>query len=305
MVKNSNYIYRLLLVTIFMTGVLSGRAEKEDAPKIKIVAEIQKEGFVGEVLSYNVVLVSTSPEISNVKLISSPVYPENFKVIKGVVRHGRPEQFEEKGVKYYKWTILKEFIIPDKAGKFNISSSSYVAFIPHDRIIYDNFWGNYRTREYQEVKVDCKSVSFKVNELPQNKGEFSNCVGDFKIEAWFPPGKIGIGRDAYAIMTVSGFGSLENLKIPNLYKLFDKGCHLKEVEQTEERQQRDGRLYSEVTLTCTFIAEEEEFEILPLCLNFFNPQRKKYEEECSEKLHWTTTPKENSTKKSSNEAIEI
>lgn len=298
---------RPLLTIILVSLTFTSYGKEAKSPNIRLKAEIQKEGFTGEVFSYNITLISNTPEIANVKIIHAPSFPESVEIINGVTRNSRPEIKEEKGETLYEWNILKKFIIPEKAGKYEIGEAQFMAFIPEEKIVYDNFWGSFKTTEYKEVKLECKAVSFKVKSLPDANASasFSGCIGDFRIEGWFPPGKISTGTDSYAVFTISGYGSLENIKIPNLYKLFDKGCHLKEVEQTEERQQRDGKLYSEVTLSCIFVAEEEEFEILPLCLEFFNPLTKKYENQCSDKLHWTTNQSDHKNKIKSNDAIEI
>lgn len=286
---------------------MAGAKEKLQSPEVRIKAEISKSGFLGECLSYEVTLMSTDPDISNVRIIRSPEFPEGVTVIQGVVRNNRPERVEEKGKTYYCWTILRNFIIPSKSGKFTVTGGEYVVFIPHERMVYHDFWGPRRAVEYEEQRVDCKSVSFKVSPLPANKTgkEFSGCIGDFRIEGWFPPGKITPGNEAYAVFTISGYGSLEELKMPNIYKIFHKGCHMKEVEQNEERMQRDGKLYSEITLTCRFVADNDEFEIAPLCMLMFNPSTGKYEEVCSEALHWTNNSSEKKSSKPSNDAIAI
>lgn len=280
-------------------------AKSEERTEVRIESEIKKSGYVGETLSYEIHLLSTSPEISNVRVVKGADLPEGLKVIKGVTRNSSPKKIQEKGKTWYKWTIARDFLIPEKEGKFEIGEGKYIVFVPHERIVQNGFWGSMRTVDYEELPVSSKPVSFKIAALPALKptADFSGCVGDFKIEGWFPPGKIFTGRDAYAVFSISGFGSLADLRLPNLYKEFGKGCRLKEVEQNEEQTQRDGRLYTEVTLTCKFVAEEENFEIAPLCLTFFNPDTRKYAEVCSDALHWSTS----STSPSSNprEAISI
>lgn len=300
-------IYRLILIVFLLIPGFVKAQKTGEKIDIKISSEIQKSGVVGEVFKYEVTLLSNSPDVSNVRITKNPVFPEGMKVIKGVTGNNDLRKREEKGKTSYARTILRYYLIPDKAGKFTIEPGSFVAFIPHERIIYNGFWGNQRMVEYEEKALNCNSSQFKVNELPVNKDSspFSGCVGEFTIEGWFPPGNIYVGSDAYAVFTIGGFGSLSDIKLPNLNKLFSNGCHLKEVEQNEEQQQRNGRLYSEVTLTCKFVPQLEDFEISPLCLLFFNPETKRYEKVCSESLHWMSQPSNKENKRTLKEAIEI
>lgn len=286
------------ILPLFLLLIISSQKlyAAEASTEIKIVADIQKSGYVEEVFTYEVTLMSTTPNISNVRVIENPNMPAGLKIIQGVTQNSRPKKITEKGKTYYCWTIMRNFIISSKAGKYTIGAGKFIAFIPHETIVYHDFWGPRRSYEYEEVKIDCKAVSFKASDLPEKRPEeFSGCVGQFNIEAYFPPGKIYEGKEAYAVFTINGFGSLQDLKLPNIYKIFNKGCQLKEVEQNDEQMQRDGKLYSQVTLTCRFVALEEDFEIDSLSLNFFNPDTKKYYKAASEKLQWTSQPAKKST----------
>lgn len=297
-----NRIYFSLLMAVL--GLLSATAA--EAPEIYIKTEIKKSGYVGEAFELVTYLTSSTPEISNVRITKSPELPQNLKIIKGVVKSSRPQEIKEKGKIYYKWIIQREYVIPEKAGKISIGESRYIAFIPHEKFAYQGFWGPQRYVEYEEAEVKCPGITFKVSELPPTRNEsFSGCVGDFKVEGWFPPGKIRTGSEAYVVFTISGYGDLTNLKLPNLSKIFASGCRLKDVEQNEEKSQRDGKLYSEITLTCRFVAEADDFKISTLCIEFFSPSEKKYYSACSDELTWMSTPTPKRSEQDSKDAIAI
>lgn len=300
------YCHILLFFLVVAVVPAVARAKGEEGVDVRIIPEVTKSGFVGETYVYEVALLSSSPDIANVRVIRSQKFPPGIKLIKGATNNSRPVRTEIKGKTYYKWTIMRNFLVPDTEGKFRIGDAEFMVFIPHEKVVYRDFWGDRRMVEYEEVKLDCKSLDFKVNALPYNKTgfDFAGCTGDFKIEGWFPPGNIQAGKEAYAVFSISGFGSLETLQLPNLFKCFGKGCQLREVEQNEEQMQRDGKLFSEVTLTCRFLPEDDEFEINPLTLLFFNPETKRYYEAESDALHWTSSPQEKKNKKY-NEAVEI
>lgn len=296
---------RTMLCVALLLGWLNGLCKSNGNPDIKICATVDKSGYVGEALVYEVLLTSDSPEISNVRVTKYPKFPEGVKVVQGIVNNQRPELKESKGKKYYSWTILRYFLIPEREGKMDVGDGNFVVFIPHEKIVSHPFWGVRHTVEYEEMVLSSKAVDFKVKKLPSEKEGYAGCVGDFRIEGWFPPGKIYAGKEAYAVFTISGYGSLESLRLPNIYKLFDRGCKLKEVSREEETMQRDGKFFSEITLTCRFMPEEEEFEIAPLCLQFFNPERGKYYEVCSEALLWMQRQEEKKNKDHNKEAISI
>lgn len=308
MTNRTKMIWGLVaLMSIFpFLALAKGEGKPEGKVDVSVSASVTKTGYVGSVFVYEVFLLSSSPDISNVRVLKNPEVSQGVRLIQGVTRGSRPEKVRQKGKTYYKWTIMRNFLIPSDAGGKKVGAGRFVVFIPHEKVMYHDFWGSRRTVEYEEVAVDCKAVDFKVSDLPNNRAglEFAGAVGDFKIEGWFPPGKISKGSEAYVVFSISGYGSLENLKLPNINRIFTNGCHLREVEQSEEQMQRDGQLYSEVTLTCRFVPDEDEFSIEPLRLGFFNPSSGKYYEAESESLHWTSQPSRKS-ETNQREAIEI
>ena len=280
----------------------------KDDIRIEAKADVKKSGYVGETYEYTVTLTSNYPNIADIRVASGPDYDENLEVLRGVIQNQRGKEVTEKGKTTFQWVIQRNFIIPKKPGKYTIGDWKFVAFIPVEKVVKDWFWGTRRVVDYEEYPVECKPVTIKADALPANKTgyDYSGCIGDFTIESWFPAGKITAGNEAIAVFTISGYGSLEGLRVPNIVKLFNKGCRLKSVDQNDSQTQRNGQLFSEVTLTCTFMPENEDFTIDPLELLFFNPDSKKYELEESEPLHWTG--KENEPTKSSsgkNDAIQI
>lgn len=292
MTDKLKYFSYYWLIIFILCAVFTSYAKEGDKTDVKIVTAIEKSGYNDQVFTYVVKLLSSSAEIADIRVAKAPSMPEGVKIVKGIVRNSRPEQENIKGKTYYSWVIRRDFLIPTSTGKFTIGDSKYVAFIPHKGGFYTDFWGRHQVVDYEEVPLDCKATDFRVENLPQNKTglEFSGCIGNYNIEGWFPPGKISAGQEAYVVFSISGFGSLQNLTLPNIYKIFGKGCQLKEVEQNENQSQRNGALYSEVTLTCRFLPETDDFTIDPLCLLFFDPESKRYVKKCSEPLQWTGQP---------------
>lgn len=305
--NNKTSTLLILFLSVFLFSHSLGRAKTDEKADVRVVAEIQKSGVEGEVFTYVVSLLSNTPDIADIRVVAQPQFPENVKVITGVVRNGRPERIKYKGKEFYSWTIRRDFIIPSVAGKFSIGKAKYVAFVPHVAGYYDDFWGRHQVVDYEEIAAESNIAEFKISKLPSVKTgtEFSGCVGEFNIEGWFPPGEIAAGREAYVVFNISGFGSLQDLKLPNVNDIFKEGCRLKEIEQQDKQSQRDGKLFSEVSLTCRFLPESQDFKIDPLCLLFYSPSAGKYVEKCSDSLHWTSAPSRNNDKSAAKDAISI
>lgn len=292
----------LLILSVAPVGVAKNNG---DNPDMKLSVEVTKEGYVGQPFEYRVLLTSSSPNIRDVRALRSPVVSPDCKTVRGSVANQKPEIKTVKGEKVYSWTVLRTFLIPKTAGKYEISSGDFIAFMPYERFVNDFFWGQRRVVDYEEVPLSCEKISFKVSDLPKNKPDnFSEGVGEFSVEGWFPPGEIVIGNNAIVVLKIEGYGNLENLKIPNVAKSFVNGCSLVNIEQNDAVSQRNGRLYSEVTLTCTFVPQTDDGEIDPVNFVFFNPQKKKYETVSSKPLKWNINHKQEN-RKSSYDVMEI
>lgn len=302
-----NFSIMLLLAVSFLwgAGTLTSNAVDVQDVEITLEASINKSVYIGQAAEFTITLRSNIPDVADIRMVKAPQFPGDVDVIKGVVKNSKGKEESIKGKKYYTWTIVRDFLIPKEGDKLSISSSKFIAFIPKEKVVNDFFWGMRRVIDYEEVPVECKGTDFKAERLPEKNApaDFSSCVGEFNVEGWFPPGEIIVGRDALVTFTISGYGDLSNLKLGNISEIFKNGCALKEIEREDSRSQKEGRLFSEVTLVCKFIPETEDGFISPLTFTFFNPAEKKYEKVSSYTMHWNG----NSQKKPSGkiEAVEI
>lgn len=293
------------LVCVLMAVLSVNAKSNSEAPELKLKVEVDKEGYVCQPIEYRVCLISNTPNIQDVRPLREMSVTPQCQVIRGSVANQKPEISETKGSKTYKWTVLRSFVIPGKAGKYEIAAGDFIAFIPVERLVNDFFWGTRRIIDYEEIPLSCEKATFKVSALPKNTPEnFSDGVGEFSVEGWFPPGAIHLESPAIVVLKIEGYGNLENLKLPNVARSFVNGCSLQNIEQNDAISQRNGSLYSEVTLTCTFIPHSDDGEIDPVSFIFFNPSTKKFQTVSSKPLKWNSNQvKEN--KKKQYDAIEI
>lgn len=282
-------VSRLLLVLVALIPAFACRgAAKENKIDIFTEAALVKSCVVGETVEYIVTLYSSSPDVADVTVRKTPGFPAELEVAYGAVRNVRPSEVSVKGKTYYSWPVLRCFVTPKQTGKFSIKGGEFVAVLRKGVVVNDYFWGPRRTYTYEEKTADCRDSEIKVNPLPERHrpADFSGCVGDFNIRGWFPPGEIVAGNEAIVVFTVSGFGSLEGLEIPNISAAFSEGCRLRGIEREDEVSQRDGRLFSETTLVCRFLPENETGEIGEFSLVFYNPETETYETVSSLPLSW-------------------
>lgn len=276
-----------------------------DLPDMKLKVEITKSGYVGQPIEYRVLLTSNSSNIQDVRAVKNPSVSPDCQIVRGRVTNQKPVVETINGQKIFTWTILRNFIIAKAPGKYEIGEGDFIAYLPFERIVDDFFWGRRRVVDYEEVPLKCEKVSFKVSNLPKNKPEnFSDAVGQFSVDGWFPPGEIRVGNEAIVVLKIEGYGNLESLKLPNVAKSFVNGCSLVNIERNDAMSQKNGSLYSEVTLTCTFIPRSPDGEIDPVSFVFFNPDSKKYETVNSKPLQWNVNNKKKE-KKPSYDVMEI
>lgn len=285
-----NYL-KLFYLTLFLCLCLkvSAKSENEEGePLLKLEASFERDGYEGETMVYQITLLSSTPNVSNVKIKNAPVFPPGCRVMDGGTGINDMEEVSIDGKTFFKWIILKDYVTPHMIGKNTISRSRFLVFMPKDMVTYNNnSGGSRRVMEYDERLVECNSVDFKIKELPSAKkagGSFCGCVGDFNIEASFVDEQFKKGEEALVVFKISGAGNLKDIWIPNLSNAFGSGCRLLEVVQNCQNTLNDSQLYSDYTITCKFIPEKKEFEIKPLTLVFFNPETKTYYKVGSENL---------------------
>lgn len=268
----------------FVLMAKSSQIENEGSAWIKI--ETPKEAFVGECVSYDVVLYSKSPNISNVKIIEYPGFGE-FKASLGQLRY-TIQRVTIKSEEYYKCTIARFFLDATDSGNVSIKGGRYQISIGEEILQEDFFWGPFKSMRYKAMILTSPDTKIKVKNLPSlnSKKFFSGAVGDFNVVAWLPPGNILLDKEAIAIIKISGFGLLKDISTPDIKNMFGSTARLKNVKRSDNLVQKDGRLFSEIILECSFIPISSVGELSPFHFTYFNPDKRKYITISSEPLLW-------------------
>lgn len=301
-------IFIILLILLLIYPFDSNAGTSDDYEKIDAFVEVSlpSSGFVGESIVYDVFFYCTSSEVSDLQLNVSPGFG-TLQTITGTSSNKNVPVVKKKGKSYYKWNAGRYFIIPDKAGSFTITGGKYVAYIPHERVVRDPWWGLRRVVDYEKISIVSEDKKIKFRPLPDvsNRLDFSGAVGEYSVVAWLPPGKISKDSEALAIIKVSGFGYLKDVEFPGLKDVFTGDSRLKKIERKEEITQRDGKLYSEIIFECSFIPLVEKGEIEEFSFCFFDTKSGKYRTVVTEPQPWNNEDEYTPVDKSKLQIIEI
>lgn len=240
---------------------------------------------MGQSLTYDVNLYTNSSDIAEVKIAVRADF-NGFDVTSGKAT-SRRENVKLKNKEYYKYNIGKYFLVAEQEGNLKIEGGSYYAYIGHQVVVNDYFFGATRRMQYEKIEVKAPSSKIKIKSLPKNSPEeFSGAIGDFTITAWLPPGHIIAEKEALAIVKISGEGFLADAEVPGIKSIFGKDAKMKEIRRSDNLNQKEGRLNSEVILECTFIPLSGKGELGGVRFVFFDPNKGKFRTVESEPLVW-------------------
>lgn len=287
--RRRNILFPLIaLLAVVVSGLVPGKALAADGVSatgkdvdgtMLRTSLSQKKCVIGEVVLYEVTLLTQSPDI---RLLSSP-RRFNFGALQAV-NAGSDSQFSRvkvKGKEYFSAVIARFYLTATEPGRYQLTASEFVVGLPHERVVRDPFFGQRRQLYYEEVPLEAPALSMKVSELPSPPGGFPNsgAVGEYEVSVWIPDGYITAGEDAVAVVSVSGKGLLSDAVIPELKKAFSGSTRLKSVSENRNNFLKDGALCSEIELECTFVPipdADGKCVIGPVEFGFYSPSAGKY-----------------------------
>lgn len=300
------YLYSLILAFLLLTFFRSNVSAAENPPKpnLFIKIELPSEGYVGQALTYDLFLYSSSADIADVKVTRQADF-YGLTVTSGQSA-ARGERVIVKHKEYYRYNIGKYFLRASEAGSYKISGGSYLVYIGHEVVVNDFFFGATRRMQYEKVEVEAPDMKLKIKNLPLKKPEnFSGAVGNFEILAWLPPGHINEGKDALAIVKISGDGFLSDAEVPAIKEIFGTDARMKEIRRSDNLTQKDGRLNAEIILECTFVPLNGKGELGDVKFVFFDPEKGKFRTISTESLIWNNDDEYSPVDKSKLKVIDI
>lgn len=282
----------LLTVLVMMTtsGLYAQQAQNFDKSEIKLCWNHDKVSlYHHEPAVLTLYLWTPGYEIRGVRQSKSPELEKGkFSYLQRADFNPEPRIVEDDGIAWYVYPIDSYAVALDKAGKYSMKGGRYVVDIAVPKLYDDPYWGRMQTMVTERVEVPVSPVQFTVRELPPTDAEsdFSGAVGDFKVSVTIPPGDIYLNEEAIAIVTVVGNGWLDSDTLPEYHDAFGQGTKLKSFSENRRQYIRDGKLFSELQMECTFIPTSKDNALIgPIWIEVFNPETEKYEIVRSESVH--------------------
>ena len=278
--KGMSYVgFAVLCLLAMVLLPVSASAAGESAPNIYLSSQLStKKAVVGEMIAYDVVLHSSSPDIAGVMpvtepsfdgLVSYPLAPDN--------RISEPADGD--GGEYTA-VVARYFLSPAREGKYKVKAPSFVVGVALGGIGVDPFWGDIIPADVKEYQLTAPDLSLRVSALPQKKvpDGFSGAVGEFEIAVELPKGHIVNDEDAVVLFTICGRGNLEKAQLPEIHSLFDSKLRFKSETPVYNHFIKDGELWSEIEIECVFCPSSTgRFRIQPATFCFFNNADSRYE----------------------------
>lgn len=277
--RNTTLRHTILLVflTLFTVFQQATAREKGDAPFLE--TRLSRDKMVaGETAVYEVVLFTPVSQIEGVEAMAYPNF-EGADVSRSSADN-RLTPVDINGRQYYTAVIDRYFLRYPENGKFKISGGQYRLGLLHRQEFYDPFWGRQYGNVVDAITVQAPETGVKVISLPQKgrPADFSGAVGDFEIEVEFPDGELRSGDDTRMILSISGIGSLDGVKMPDIPAMLPEGLQFKSMTDNINHFVKDGELGSEVEIECVVMPKKEgSFTIDGIAFNYFNSKTGKYD----------------------------
>lgn len=268
----------LWILLLFLTLFSQAEARESGAMPFLQTRLSRDKMTAGETAIYEVVLFTPVANVDGVDQIAYPQF-EGADVSR-TSADNRLSPVEINGKQYYKAVIDRYFLRYPDNGKFKIPGGRYRLGVLHRQEYYDPFWGKQYGNVVDALELQAPATEVKVAALPK-KGcpeDFSGAVGDFEISVEFPDGNLRSGEDALMLVTISGSGSLDGVKLPDLPGMLPDGLQFKSMTDNIDHFVKDGELGSEVEVECMVMPKHEgTFTIENVRFSFFNSSTGKYE----------------------------
>ncbi len=250
--------------------------------EFSIECQLQPEGtlYEGQPVRCVYVLHSPTPDVSAARILAAPELRNGTPSILSRIQPDDPGYVEEtKNGPEYCFPIASYILTLPAEGKNAVKKNAFEIDVAYPKMVRDPFWGYVRTLDSETFILKADEIPLKVKSLPQApaNSSFSGAIGNFKINAILPPGDIIVNEDAVVVVKISGEGIIPDDTMPEYRKAFNENAKLKSVSESRNSYVRDGRLYSELNLECTFIpSARSEVEIGSIQFDFFNPATGSY-----------------------------
>lgn len=265
----------------YIINIIIPVTKAEESPVMFVRLETPERTFyIGEEIPVTTVLYSTTPDIAFYDRTSGITLSKgNMETLIRVEPNLRSFKKIIDKKTFFCYPIEQHIISFSQKGNYELVQSPFEIGVSIPVIYRDPFWGQIRTSEIKDFTVKVESCKLKIKPLPTVSSgvNFSGSIGQFTIETVVPRGKIYVNEEATAYITVKGEGIISPTAMPEYRNAFGNGLKLKSVSETRNKNIRDGELYSELILECSFVPSEIDNMVLgKVFFNFFDSKSGKY-----------------------------
>ncbi len=316
MLSADSRILRLSAVVLLLSILTSlpaqarKRTDRDSRSEMFVVATITPgSGVTGQELLYEVRLYSETDAIAQVGVGVPPQF--GGLTVYDTGGDTSLSRASYKGHEYFSAVIDRYYVDCHTAGKYSITGGTYTVYEPVAKVVNDPFWGPMRQTVYEEYSLEASDVNVKISALPRVPSgfSFSGAIGEFEVTTWLPEGTIKAGEEAVAIVSIAGEGNLSEADIPDLKNAFSGDVRLKSVSEERNRFIKDGRLWEELELECTFLPlptdGSTECTIGKVTFGFYSTSKKRYIEVSSDPLTINLSERSNHSPARRQEAVGI
>lgn len=224
-----------------------------------------------------VLYVPVGLEVASINRISKPDFGGLRWTESSLNRRDRSvlDGEKTKDGKYLRTTVGRYVVMADSPGEFKIEPGRHYADVMTGEKKIDPFWGTAYYRK-DRIEIRPEENSIRVSQAGQGTDLSKSGVGEFDARWILPPGDIEPQQEGIVILELQGYGDLENAEWPDLAGSFGSGLKFIGMSPDVNVYIKEGRIYSEARLECTFSASEPgEYILESAAIPYFSTDRHK------------------------------
>ncbi len=281
------YLYRPVVLFValfsFATTMTEASGNPDNKPFLTSSASTSQP-FVGQevLLTYTLYFKDNAPKISGE---TSPSLPGLWakesaadRFIKSIPTTVQGEQF--------RCAVVKQFrLVPIQSGRLTVSGYTMQCVVPQQQ-------GTTGGKEQTDTRIEitAPAILIAARSLPEPvPGAFSGAVGNFSLDVRADKQHLNSGEPLSLSMTLTGTGSLNTLKIPELQlpESFRHNPPTRTITLNKESALTSGSI---TTTVISWPQAAGDFQIPALRLVVFNPETRQFSTLSSKPLAITVTP---------------
>ncbi|TLU81578.1 MAG: protein BatD [Chlorobium sp.] len=277
------YLYRpvvLCVALFFFATTMTDASENPDNKPFLTSSASTSQPFVGQevLLTYTLYFKDNAPKISSE---TSPSLPGLWAKESAADRFIRSIPTTVHG-EQFRCAVVKQFrLVPVQSGRLTVSGYTMQCVLPQQ--------GGKELTDTR-IEITAPAILIAARSLPEPvPGAFSGAVGDFTLDVRADKQHLNSGEPLSLTMTLTGTGSLNTLKIPEL-QLPDSFRHnppTRTITLNKESALTSGSISTSVT---SWPQAAGDFQIPALRLVVFNPETRQFSTLSSKPLAITVTP---------------